>query len=166
MKFNLKERFEIVGILAVIVSLLFVGIQLQLDRRLSLATVYQDRAESRKEDLRARMEYEAERRLIETQIESGRYPGWWTSEVAALHEQQNIPISELVRNQQTTYIDLLQLDNLIFQSELGFLEPELLDSVLGQWERSINSGSPILEEVMRAGLVRPAMIATLEELRN
>ena len=53
MKINLKDSIEIVGIFAVVASLLFVGLQLQLDRKVALADQYFNRAESAKADRRA-----------------------------------------------------------------------------------------------------------------
>ena len=48
-----KEVVEIVGIFAVVASLIFVGMQLMLDRKVALAEQYFNRAESAKADRRA-----------------------------------------------------------------------------------------------------------------
>lgn len=52
MKASKKELVEIVGIFAVVASLIFVGMQLQLDRKVALAEQYSNRAESVKADRR------------------------------------------------------------------------------------------------------------------
>ena len=50
MQSDTRKILEIVGVLSVVASLLFVGMQLLLDRRITTAEQYQNRAESRKSD--------------------------------------------------------------------------------------------------------------------
>ena len=50
MRTSKKDIVEIVGIFAVVASLIFVGMQLMLDRKVALAEQYFNRAESVKAD--------------------------------------------------------------------------------------------------------------------
>ena len=59
MKGSKKELVEIVGIFAVVASLILVGMQLQLDRKVALAEQYSNRAESVKADRRVILESDA-----------------------------------------------------------------------------------------------------------
>ena len=80
MKSDSKKIFEIVGNLSVVASLLFVGMQLYLDRQIAAAEQYQFRAESRKADLRVQLESDA---YIARRVEAwkaGIRPIWWNEE--------------------------------------------------------------------------------------
>lgn len=65
MKTSKKYIVEIAGIFAVVVSLIFVGMQLQLDRKVALADQYFNRAESAKADRRALLESDDYTQFVE-----------------------------------------------------------------------------------------------------
>ena len=55
MKTSKKELAEIVGIFAIVASLIFVGLQLRLEHKVAMADQYFNRAETVKEDYRTRL---------------------------------------------------------------------------------------------------------------
>ena len=83
MKTNIKQTIEIIGFAAVVVSLIFVGIQLRLDSRVALADQYAFRSESVKNDLRSRIESEDFLEMEVKRWENGSRPPWWTEEIAS-----------------------------------------------------------------------------------
>jgi len=56
MRLDSKQVIDIIGVTAIVASLIFVGLQLMLDRNVSIAAQYAARSESLKADLRTRME--------------------------------------------------------------------------------------------------------------
>ena len=56
---KIRQIIEAIGISAVVASLIFVGMQLLLDRRIAVADQYFNRAEAQRENLRTRTESEA-----------------------------------------------------------------------------------------------------------
>jgi hypothetical protein len=120
MKFQRKEIIEVTGLIAVVASLIFVGVQLSFDRRVALADQYQRRTEMFVSTNLALIESDAWKETAIQSWESGSRPRWWTQEIedaapeyyTPLHYQLNILTS---RNLMTMY------DNLYYQYTNGFL---------------------------------------------
>ena len=98
----------------------------------------------------------------EIQIARGAYPSWRTEEVASIHNDQGVPFGELVRSYQRRKIDLIHLDNMIFQHSLNLIGDGILDSVLRAWLRGLED--PIIHEVINNGIVHLETMARLKEI--
>ena len=115
MKLRVKETIEIVGVFAVVASLIFVGMQLYFDRQVALAEQYSNRAESMKSDLRSQLEsdvYMNERALI---WDAGVRPTLWNDKLAARAELVGYGGKEVRSQIIVNRLMLLQFDNLYFQ---------------------------------------------------
>ena len=99
MKFD-KQSIEVIGILGVIASLTFVGMQLMLDRQVALADQYFNRTESRLATVRSQLESEAYIDLMVMQWENGSRPAFLSGELELL-----IPENYSPRNNVTALLD-------------------------------------------------------------
>ena len=164
MQLTTKQLVETIGILGVIASLLFVGVQMYYDRQIALGNSYQQRADSRKEDLRTRFESDTFILEVKDRIERGNPPTWWSEDINNYRTNENIPIEELVRYSIRLQLDLYQLDNLIYQRELSLVEDNLVDPIINSWERA--RGHPLTDGILNMGILRPETYAALEKMWN
>lgn len=110
------------SILGVITSLIFVGIQLMLDRRVALGNSYQARAESRMENIRRQVDSE---QFVQDQvkvIESGRNIYYWSPAVEHAVEDIDYSLDELVRRALDAQIDMVSFDNVYYQRSQNLLD--------------------------------------------
>ena len=126
MKADKKQIIEAIGIASVVASLLFVGIQLLLDRRLALAEQYFDRSESVKSDLRSLLESDAYYRSQEELWEQGVRPVFWDeeSETAQLVREGKLSIASLHLQMLQAELEVLAFDNNYFRYQQGLLNDE------------------------------------------
>ena len=126
MKASKKELVEIVGIFAVVASLIFVGMQLMLDRKVALAEQYFNRAESAKADRRAILESDDLMQYYEELWTLGWRPPYWDEswELARRVEEGTVSVrsalAEIMRNQ----LSIIGYDSVYFQYQQGLLEEE------------------------------------------
>jgi hypothetical protein len=144
-KIELRTGIEILGIAGVIGSLVFVGLQLSLDRKVALAEQYANRAESIKSDHRSRLESERYWRTQLEKWESGVRPSWWSEELEKYREEENISFDQMIE-----FILRLQLinthtDNLYYQYNQGLYPPDLWQVNLENMKQAFN-GNPITRE--------------------
>ena len=124
-----RTYLEIVGLISVVLSLVFVGIQLLLDRRIAEAEIYSDRAESIKEDIRALMANEV---FIESRAElwaSGFRPDSWSPELEEFVTEQNYSHEFLQVIFHRDNLQYIHWDNLFYQYSQGLLSEEIWMSV-------------------------------------
>lgn len=126
MKLDIRKNLELVGVVAVVASLIFVGMQLLLDRRIANAEQYANRAESRAANLRTLLESEAYFHNAESMWELGNRPSWWNenSAIAELVEQNKLSVQDLFLQIQVANLALLGMDNLYFQYQQGLLSDD------------------------------------------
>jgi hypothetical protein len=125
---KVRDWLEIVGLFAVVLSLVFVGLQIKQTHEIALANQYQARADYNLELGIAAIENEAlaaefgqsYRAYLSSLAESSLRPGA-TSLVDRLDE-----LTDEQLGQQIEYLSLRmkQLDNLHYQYTLGLIEPE------------------------------------------
>lgn len=166
MKASKKELAEILGIFAVVASLIFVGMQLQLDRKVALADQYFNRAETVKADRRSALESEAYMQYVEESWPLGWRPVYWDEDwdVAKQVEGGLLSARSVVAEILTLRLDIVGYDNLYFQYQQGLLdegawnhhrstlkramfEDELVRAVYQHYARS--TIQPVLEEISR-----------------
>ncbi|PCI74069.1 MAG: hypothetical protein COB20_15485 [SAR86 cluster bacterium] len=122
MKLSNKEFLEIAGAIALVGSLAFVGLQLKLDRDVALAQSFSDGIESRKEDIRAKMESESYMLMLETLWESGQRPQWWLN-VSESYESKTLNSgAQIMARFFEVELDYLELENLYFRFEQGLID--------------------------------------------
>ena len=166
MKLDKKALVELAGMLTVTASLVFVGMQLMLDRRVAVAEQYFNRAESVKEDRRTKMTSDAYLQFKEEAWALGRRPHYWNEdwELAKLIESGDISVRSLFAMEAHYELAVIGYDNLHFQYEQGLLEeekwlqfrvgikerlidePELLRTIFVS--RSRASLAPVIEEIL------------------
>jgi hypothetical protein len=157
MKLGNKEFLEIAGAIALVGSLAFVGLQLKLDRDVALAQSFSDGIESRKEDIRAKMESESYMLMQETLWESGQRTPWWPS-VSESYESKTLSSgAQIMARFFEVELDYLELESLYFRFEQGLIEEnhwlgakQLLTSFLTDpFRRAVflNRGSSLSETV-------------------
>ena len=123
MKFDNKQLIDIVGTASIVLSLLFVGFQLLLERRVAEADIYFNRAESMKADTRILLESGIFIQSQTDQWESGWRPNYWNSEIEEYVEAQSLPTELIVISNLRNSLNVIQIDNLYFQYKQG-LFPE------------------------------------------
>ena len=121
MKIENKHLIEIVGVLAIVVSLLFVGMQLMLDRQVALGEQYFNRAESQKEDARTRFASESYMLRRAELWDNGDRPSWWADSDESRYSESGLTGLDMVQRIDNQYLRLLSFDNLYFQYGQGLL---------------------------------------------
>ncbi len=124
MKISQTRLVEIISVVAVVLSLLFVGMQLILDRRVAIAGQYSDRAESSKSDIRAKLESDAYMLRQSNLWLSGERPSWWTEDMEANHKQTGLTGADVMVRVYELQLNYISYDNLYFQYQQGLL-PEI-----------------------------------------
>ena len=166
MKANKKELVEIVGIFAVVASLIFVGMQLHLDRKLALAEQYSYRAESVKADRRIILESDA---LMQYYVEAwalGWRPAFWDEdwEIAGQVEEGARSVRSVLAAIVEDQLSIIGYDTVYFQYNQGLLDEELWSGLRGSLKRGMARNEltraayahharatikPVIEELLR-----------------
>ena len=166
MKASKKEIVEIVGIFGVIASLVFVGMQLMLDRKVALAEQYFDRGESAKADRRAILESDDLMRYYEERWALGERPSFWNEdwEIARQVEEGTISVRSLIATYVNDQLAIIGFDSVYFQYQQGLIEEEMWNELRTGMKRSMASDEltraifqsrarttirPVVEELIR-----------------
>ena len=126
MKPDKKQFIELIGVIAVISSLAFVGMQLLLDRRVAVAEQYFNRAEAQRADQRSKLESETYFQVQEERWARGERPRWWdeNTQLVSLMDQGKMSVRELSLDELGAFIGIIGLDNLYFQFNQGLLSED------------------------------------------
>lgn len=118
---------EIAGIFAVVASLIFVGLQLHLDRKVALADQYFNRAESAKADRRAYLDSDDYMQSMAGYWARGERPSWWDDswDEAVLMEQGEISAREVEAQIIALELSIIGYDSVYFQYQQGLLDETL-----------------------------------------
>lgn len=130
MKINFQKSIEVVGVLSIVGSLLFVGLQMLFDRQVTLSETYQNRADSRKADFRSQMESDDYMTYRAELWSSGNRPAWWTDDLESEFEQKGISGRSIIANVINASILIIHLDNLHYQYEQGFIDESYWQGIL------------------------------------
>ena len=116
LKLSTKQIIEYVGILSIVASLIFVGIQLRQETRIALAEVYSMRTEQRLANLRTLLESEiAILELVDYRQRSLMFPDYSIPEGWINEEDPRISEARRIRNE----LVIVGFDNIAYQSSLG-----------------------------------------------
>ena len=107
---------------AVVLSLVFVGIQLYLDRQVAVAEQYSFRSVSMKNDIRAYMESELVLQSRIAQWERGVMPGWWNDAIEKYVKDNELSVEEVWAEYSRFELLYFQTDNMYFQYQQGLLD--------------------------------------------
>lgn len=132
MRLDFKKLSEIAGVLAVVGSLEFVGLQIRQDRTIALVDAYVTGNESRKSDRRAQLESETFMLLQENLWSQDQRPRWWTDDLEISTIGSLDSGAQIMARILEEELDLLEMDSLYFRYENG-LDPD------GYWEAVRNS---------------------------
>jgi hypothetical protein len=143
MNVSTKQIIEVVGVIAVVASLLFVGYQLQLETRVALSQQYATRSESMKADIRTRLESDTYMSDRDLQWASGWRPPYWNEQFETDFVKSGRTGSQMVAQVFNNYLNLYQIDNLYYQYQQGMLDEEF-------WAKSRVS----LKNLLRNDLIR------------
>jgi len=119
-KLEFGKLIELLGIMGVIASLLFVGIQLQLDRNVALGEQYAARSATRASMLEAILGSDLALESYAKQFE-GSQPFWW-HEGEPRMPLNSTPIDIAVYGIEIQLM-MLGWDNIYYQNELGLFDP-------------------------------------------
>jgi hypothetical protein len=138
MKISNTRIIELLGIFGVVASLVFVGMQLMLDRRIAIADQYQARTELRMQILLGQFENDGFIRDFAARWETNR-PNWWNAEVENAFVEFDVSMAFLFRLTISREMYLITMDNNYYQYQQGLLEQSVWDGmreVLGRSERN------------------------------
>ena len=127
MKIEQKLIIEIVGVIAVVASLIFVGLQLMLDRRVAIAQQYSERADYQMSEYRSMMESEVYFRVQAERWERGERPLWWdeSSDLARQYNAGKISVEDITMRWLAARLSHVGWDNLYFQYRQGLIEDDV-----------------------------------------
>ena len=74
---NIRNIIEAIGVVSIVSSLIFVGLQLAQDRRVALGDQYASRAQTAMAQLQSNLESDAYLETFSKRWEDGSRPGWW-----------------------------------------------------------------------------------------
>jgi len=169
MKPNKRQVIEIAGVLAVIASLLFVGMQLYLDTQVALGTLYQSRAESRLESLRSQYGNEAYFEDYSRSFQDGWRPGWWNDEIDDLFNRSKsspdpLSVGFFLRRGVEHQMFVIGMDNNYYQYKNGLLEDEVWNNYRNTIKRTIERDPIIRSVYSTATTIHPDMQELVVEL--
>ncbi|MFT7470152.1 MAG: hypothetical protein ACI8XU_000040 [Kiritimatiellia bacterium] len=118
---NHKELLEMIGVIAVIGSLIFVGLQLMLDRRLALADTYSFSADGRRSDTRTKLESDAYMSLQDKLWAAGVRPLWWNEELSTTDVGMLDSGADIMAAYLETRLGFLDHDEVYYQYQQGLL---------------------------------------------
>ncbi|TRX56883.1 hypothetical protein [Thalassomonas sp. M1454] len=168
MKTNKKELAEILGIFAVVASLVFVGMQLHLDRKVALAEQYFNRAESVKEDYRtALLSPEYFRAVEEEWTLTGRtsYSDKEWEELKKVREGA-LNIKSVEAMVLINRLQIVGYDNLYFQYKQGLLTEASWNGLRLSLKSSM-SGSEMVRDIFQMharSTIQPVVEEILKEI--
>ena len=158
MKIESRQLIEIIGIFGVIASLIFVGMQLLLDRRIAIANQYQTRAELRLQAEQSQFQNENYIAVEAARWESQR-PPWWDDEVEKIYRESGESMLNIRRDLLAFDNFRIIMDNNIYQYKQGLLEEE-------NWLSFRQSIKNVLQtdSIRSAYLSRTSSLSNLDEM--
>jgi len=159
-----KEIVEIVGIFAVVASLIFVGMQLQLDRKVALAEQYFNRAESVKADRRLILESDALMQYWEESWALGWRPHYWDEdwEIAGQLKEGAFSVRSVIAAIVRDQLSIIGYDTVYFQYGQGLLDEESWSQYRGYLKHAMAQNE--LTRAVYVSYARKTIQPVIEEL--
>ena len=127
-KTHWKDIAEVVGIAAIVASLVFVGLELRQSQEIAIAAQYQERSNSGTENLYNVLESESQLMASAKRLDSRGWPSGFLSDKDKMWLESHSPI-EWAEANTWSQINLLIFDNYHFQYQSGFLNEEAWQSI-------------------------------------
>jgi len=134
---KVNDWLQLVGMVAIVASLLFVGLQLKLSRDIAIAAQYQARADAVTGNVGDVLQSAPGMRVVgrntlENILSSNDIP----ANLKAYASEQ--PVEELAFRSLTAYRSLKGRDNLYFQYQSGFLTEEAWHALRAEFKRELH----------------------------
>jgi hypothetical protein len=139
MRLDTRQTIDIISAIAVVASLLFVGFQLMLDRRIAEAAQHHGRTELQFELHRTWLEDEDLIELNARQWETQR-PSWWSNALEAQIEN-GISMETVAKQRRWALMVLFTHNNNFHQYQLGLLDESGWESALTVIRRFMSNPS-------------------------
>lgn len=159
MKIGPKVLFEAVGVISIVASLIFVGLQLRLETRLATAEIYSQRAEQRLGTLQTLLESEvALQELVAT-----RENPQSTFQIPSAWIVEGDPILTEARRIRSEMIFVL-FDNIFYQNSLGLIEN--VSASHDAFQRLFSDDEVLDFLLTNTGVISQETVAFIESLMN
>ena len=130
---NRKNIVELVGIAAIVGSLVFVGLELRQSQEIAIAAQYQERSNSGTEFMYNRLESEFELLRHAERLKSRGWPAGFLSDDDKMWLESHLPL-EWAEADTWSAINLFIFDNYHFQYQSGFLNEEAWQSIRSRFD--------------------------------
>jgi hypothetical protein len=149
MKINNKVLMELIGVLTVTASLVFVGIQLMFDRKVAIADQYFNRTESVKEDRRTLLLSPVFFHDVEKMWALGEKPPHWNDEweVAKQVNDGTRSIAGVQHRILELQLAIIGYDNIYFQYQQGLIGESSWQHFREQIKRAIKRDSELTRTI-------------------
>jgi hypothetical protein len=149
---KINQWLSLIANFGVIAGIVFLGLEVQQNSNAIQAQTYQSRTEATQEMMIAIMDSERVAPLF-AEIDTDLFP-------SDLQKIENLDPESRLRVMAFYYWTRLQIDNLLYQHERGFLDDEYRDEVIA---RAISGFAPIWKELDVLATARPEFRAAIEE---
>ena len=165
-----KGIAEAFGAFAVAASLVFVGLQLYLDRKVALADQYFNRGESAKADRRTRLESESYLQHLEESWALGWRPFYWNEDwaISKQIESGHRSVAAVMAYALSLRLDIIGYDSLYYQYRQGLLNEQSwtkLRSSLKVRMREDEFARHVFQAFARSN-IQPVMVEIVKEIEN
>ncbi len=134
---KLKDWIEVVGIFALVASLVFVGMQMKQTQEIAIAEQYQERAIYGAEHVGAFAENEALLGTVVKEMQSAYESGELGDSL--VNDYETIGAEYVATNIMMASKGLVTLDNYYFQYQQGFMEDEAWEAFRYRFKQSFGS---------------------------
>ena len=165
MKVKSKVFVELIGALAVTASLVFVGMQLMLDRKVAVAEQYYNRTESVKEDRRTLLLSPVFFQEIEYWWAIGERPSYWNEdwEIAKQLDRGDYSVTTVFHRIVELQLSILGYDNIYFQYQQGLIDEVTWQHFRAQIKRAV-SEDPELTRNVYLHNARAVILPVIQEI--
>lgn len=164
MKIETKQIVEIVGAGSIVASLIFVGVQLQQDRVVSLGAQLNNRAENGLETFALQFENEAWINEIVERKKQGLEWTWWNDDIQEYQDRYKVSDEGMYRLYLRARMAVISFDNNFYQHQLGLIDDDTWASVRNSNKEYLRSAinRSVYENSM--GMRMPAKAMIMEML--
>lgn len=167
MKINNKVLVETIGVLTVAASLIFVGLQLMLERRVATAEQYFNRTESAKEDRRTFLLSPLYFQEIEAWWATGERPPYWNEDwrLAKQLNKGEYTVATIHHRVLELQLSILGYDNIYFQYRQELIDENTWKHFRSQIKKAMIA-DPELTSAIYLNNARPTLLPVIQAIRN
>lgn len=164
MKVPSKRLAELLGMLAVVASLVFVGLQLMLDRRVAIAAQFHNRSKLGHVSFVSQFENEPFIQMQAHQWENGFLPDWWNAGIEKYRSERSLTLKDIVRLELLVRTELLRYNNNFYQYSQGLLDRDNYLTGLRNYFSVRMAQDPLFRAVaLSPGPMEPGFIELIQE---